>query len=388
MTQRHANHPLAPIHRYALPGGAIALLACAAIGFFGKSHAIFFNAWLFAWLFWFGISMGCMGLTMMHQLTGGDWGTLIRPITSAAARALPLLFILFIPILFGLRDLFPWANPDLLQHDPILAHQHSYLNPTQFLIRFILYFAVWIVMSWPVTAPSLGHGRTRRALSAPGLVLYVLLMTLAAVDWIMSRQAHWTSTVFGFITVVSQTLTALCFIIVIVWTRSSIPQIAAFARPSHFNDLGNLLLTLVILWAYMNFSQYLITWTGNEQRDVGWYVQRTYGGWRAIGGIIIFIHFLTPLILLMFRDIKQRINRLGILAAALLALRILDLYWNVGPLREDDPHSGFTLSLMDVLAWIGIGGIWFWVFTRALARRPALEPVDNADEESHEPQVA
>ena len=170
--------------------------------------------------------------------------------------------------------------------------------------------------------------------------------------------------------------------------RSERPQVASFAGPSDFNDLGNLMLTLVILWAYMNFSQYLVTWTGNEQQDVGWYVQRTYAGWRVIAGIIIFIHFLIPLILLMFRDIKRNINRLGALAVAMLALRVLDLYWNVGPLRQDDPHGGFSLSPLDVLAWMGIGGIWYGSFARVLARRPMLQPVENAEQESHGTQTA
>ena len=368
--------------------GAAALGLCTLIGLFPGARVTFFNAYLFAWQFWLGISLGCMGLTMMHQLTGGAWGTLIRPISASAARMLPLMFILFLPILLGLHDLFPWARPDHVANDPILLHEHKYLNPGFFMIRFVVYFAIWIAMAWPVTAWPAGPGARLRAISAPGLVLYVLLMTLAGVDWTMSRQPHWTSTVFGFITVVSQTLTALCFTIVVVWMRSARPQVNAFARPSHFNDLGNLMLTLVILWAYMNFSQYLITWTGNEQPDVGWYVQRTYGGWRAIAGIIIFIHFLTPLLLLMFRDIKQNINRLGILAAAMLGLRILDLYWNVGPLREDSTHAEFSISPLDILAWIGIGGIWLGGFVRVLAARPMLESVDTAEQESHGTQAA
>jgi hypothetical protein len=368
--------------------GVGALGLCIVIGVFPAARVLCFNAYLFAWLFWLGISLGCMGLTMMHQLTGGDWGTLIRPITSSAARMLPLMFVLFLPILLGLHDLFPWARPNQVANDPILLHEHKYLNPGFFMVRFVIYFAIWIAIAWPVTAWPTGVAARLRAISAPGLVLYVLLMTLAGVDWTMSRQPHWASTVFGFITVVSQTLTALCFAIIVVWIRAGDPQVAAFARPSHFNDLGNLMLTLVILWAYMNFAQYLVTWTGNEQPDVGWYVQRTYGGWRAIAGIIIFIHFLVPLLLLMFRDIKRNIKRLGILAAAMLGLRVLDLYWNVGPLAQDNPHGEFSITPLDLLALIGIGGIWLGGFVRALGGRPMLQPVETAEQESHGTQAA
>jgi hypothetical protein len=372
----------------ALLVGAAALAICFGVGSSPGQRGTFFNAYLFGWLFWLGISLGCMGLSMMHQMTGGNWGTLIRPITASAARMLPLMFVLFVPILFGLHDLFPWARPEQVAHDPILLHEHKYLNPGFFTIRWVIYFAVWTAMAWPVTAWPAGNPARLRAISAPGLILYVLLMTLAGVDWIMSRQPHWTSTVFGFICVVSQTLTALCFCIIILWTRANNRTVAEFAKPSYFNDLGNLLLTLVILWAYMNFAQYLITWTGNEQQDVGWYVQRTYGGWRVIAGVIIFIHFLAPLLLLMFRDLKQRIGRLGTLAAALLALRVVDLYWNVGPLRHDDPHSGFSVSILDVLAWVGIGGIWVGGFAWVISRRPMLQSVDDVEEESHEAQTA
>ncbi len=269
----------------------------------GDARAIF-NSYLFAWLFWLAISLGAMALTMMHHLTGGGWGVLIRPITLSAARVLPLLFLLFLPIFFGMSILFPWARPAELRADPILRHLHSYLNPQLFGIRFVIYFVVWIGLVLGLTY-SKDEGLLRR-ISAGGLVIYVVLMTLAGVDWIMSRQAHWSSSIFGFIMVISQSLTALCFTIVILWSRVDHPAIVEFAKPKHFIDLGNLLLMFVILWAYMNFAQYLITWTGNEQPDIGWYVQRTYGGWRFVAGIIIFIHFLVPFFLLLMRPLESR----------------------------------------------------------------------------------
>ncbi|MDP9174037.1 MAG: hypothetical protein M3O30_09250 [Planctomycetota bacterium] len=376
--------------RHSLMVGAVALVLSFILGLLPGFHVSFFNAYLFAWLFWLGISLGGMGLTMMHFLTGGDWGTLIRPITSSAARALPIMLLLFLPIMFGMYDLFPWARPDLVASDPILHHQHKYLNSSFFFIRVLIYFAVWIALSWPVTAWPTGPGPRLRALSAPGLLMYVVLMTLAGVDWIMSRQPHWMSTVFGFIMVISQTLSALCFTLIILWLRADRPKILKFARPGVFIDLGNLVLTLVILWAYLNFSQYLITWTGDEQKEIGWYVQRTYGGWRAVAGLLLLLHFLVPFILLLFRDIKQNINRLGMLAGALLLLRILDLYWDVGPLRQDNPHGGFVISPLDVLAWIGIGGIWYAVFSKSLSRRPLLaefpiEPQPSNGTESAQP---
>jgi hypothetical protein len=356
--------------RYSLSVGGASLLLCVAAGVWPAMRAGFFNAWLFAWLFWLAISLGGMALTMMHHLTGGDWGTLIRPITNSAAQTLPVLFLLFLPIFLGLSILFPWARTSELAGDPILMHAHAYLNPLFFFLRFVFYFIVWIAMEWGLT--HIVDASLLRRISAGGLVIYVVLMTLGGVDWIMSRQAHWVSSIFGFILVIAQTLTALCFAIVILRQRMEEPSIARFAKPQHFVDLGNLLLMFVILWAYMNFAQYLITWTGNEQPDVGWYVQRTYGGWRVVAGIIIFIHFLLPFFLLLMRPLKANINRLGAICAALLLLRILDLYWNVGPQQQSDPHGGFVLSPLDILAWIGIGGIWYAAFSHYLKRAPLL----------------
>jgi hypothetical protein len=330
----------------------------------------FFNAYSFAWLFWLSISLGAMALTMMHHLTGGNWGVLIRPIATAAMRVMPLMFVLFLPMLLGLHYLFPWARPDQVRSDPILIHVHSYLNPQLFSLRFIIYFVVWIAMIWGLT--HIRDAGLLRRLSAGGLVIYVVLMSLAGVDWIMSRQPHWVSSIFGFILVISQTLTALCFIIIILWQRADRPAIRDFAKPAYYIDLGNMVLMFVILWAYMNFAQFLITWTGNEQPDITYYVQRTYGGWRFVASIIIFIHFLIPFFMLLSRDLKRDIRRLGIFCAALLALRVLDLFWDVSPLAQSDPHGGFRMSVWDPLLFIVIGAAWLATFRIFLRQAPDL----------------
>jgi hypothetical protein len=362
------------IDRYALKAGGAGLMLSLLIGVWPPMRVQLFNSYLFAWLFWLSISLGAMALTMLHHLTGGGWGTLIRPITLAAAQALLILFLLFLPLFLGMSILFPWARPAELASDPILQHIHPYLNTPWFGIRFVLYFVVWIGLVWGLTVTTSG---LRRRISAVGLVIYVILMTLAGVDWIMSRQAHWSSSIFGFVTVISQALTALCFVLVILWSRADDPAVATFAKPKHYRDLGNMLLMFIILWAYMNFAQYLVTWTGNEQADVGWYVQRTYGGWRLVAGIIIFIHFLLPFFLLLMRPLKENINRLGLICVGLLFLRILDLYWNIGPQAQTDPHGGFILSPLDLLTWIGVGGIWYATFLFFLSQAPLLAPVED-----------
>src|SRR5690242_6234742 len=188
------NRALQHADRYALPVGGGAVILCILLGLIPYFRTSFFKAWLFAWLFWLAICLGGMALSMLHVLTGGGWGVLIRPIGNAAARVLPLMFILFIPVLLGMRILFPWAQPESML-DPILKHDHAYLNPTLFIVRWIVYFAIWVVLSWVMMNSGSEAWRTRA--SAAGLVLYVITITLAGVDWIMSRQLHWVSSIFG-----------------------------------------------------------------------------------------------------------------------------------------------------------------------------------------------
>lgn len=376
-----AQRARAWVDQYALLVGVVSLLLCVVIGAWPGMHVQFFNSYLFGWLFWLAVSLGGMALTMLYELTGGGWGRIIRPITLSAAQTMSVSFVLFIPIFFGMSILFPWARPSELEGDPILRHIHPYMNPPLFAIRFVIYFAVWLSL---IGALTFSPAWIRRRVSAGGLVVYVVLMTLAGVDWIMSRQAHWSSTIFGFVSVIAQTLTAMCFTILILWTRADLPEVAAFAKSKHFRDLGNMVLMFVILWAYMNFAQYLITWTGNEQPDVAWYVQRTYGGWRVVAGIIIFIHFLVPLMLLLMRPLKENIGRLGTICAALLLLRILDLYWNIGPQAQADPHGGFILSPLDFLAWLGVGGIWYSVFGYFLKQSPQIAAPEEAEDSTYD----
>ena len=362
--------------RFSLPVGGACVILCVLLGCIPRWRGDFFNAWEFGWIFWLQVSLGSMALAMTHVLTGGGWGAITRPIFLSAARVLPLLAVLFVPILFGLSTLFPWARADEVAHDAVLRHAHAYLNPVFFIVRFLIYFTVWSGLVWLLTHSS--DERVLQRVSAAGLVFYVFLMSFAGVDWIMSRQPHWVSSVLGFVIVVSQALTAICFTLLVLHTRMDRPAISGFATPKHFRDLGNLVLMFVILWAYMNFAQYLITWTGNEQKDIPWYVQRSYGGWRVVAGILIFIHFVVPMFPLLMRPLKENLSRLCAICGALLILRILDVYWTLGPLRQGDPHGGFVKSPLDVLAWLGIGGIWFTAFCRFLKNSPDLVlPLEN-----------
>jgi len=343
-----------------------------------------FRSWLFSWVFWFGISLGSMGIVMMHHLFGGAWGYLIRRFGEAAGFCVPLMALLFIPILLGVKYIYPWAIPDEVAHDAILRHKHLWLNWPFWTIRSVIYLLILSWLTWNLRSTSLAsdHGdagpklaRLYR-LSAGGQVLIFVVMSLAAVDWIMSREAHWYSTVFGFVVVISQAVSATCFLILMVTAYADEPPLKAAIQPNYLNDLGNVLITFVILWAYLSFAQFLVTWLGNNQTEITWYIHRTEGGWRWIGGALILFHFLAPFILLLLRPMKRKLGRLAAVAAGLMVMRVIDvLYW----VTPSDPHDStwhaaqrIYAELMNGAALFAIGGVWFATFLWLLKDMPIL----------------
>jgi hypothetical protein len=350
-----------------------------------EGRALFFGSWLFAWLFWFGLSLGCMGIVMMHHLFGGGWGYLVRRFGEAGALVVPVMAILFVPIVLGVRQLYPWAVPRMVAEDPVLRHKAQYLHLSFWGARTIVYFGVFWLWAWllRVTSLRLDRGPNPRLLkrlvnlSAIGEVIYFVLMSLAAVDWIMSREPHWISTVFGFIVVISQALTAICFLTLMIALFADDPPLKDAIRPDYLNDLGNVMLTFVILWAYLSFAQFLVTWLGNQQDEITWYIRRTDGGWRWVGAALMGLHFLVPFLLLLMRPLKRKLGRLALIAGGVMFMRVIDvLYW-VTP--SEFPHVGswgalhwVYAEIMNILAWLGIGGIWFLAFLWFLKDRPIM----------------
>lgn len=344
----------------------------------------FYKAWLAAWLLWLGASLGAMAIVMLHNLTGGEWGYFVRRLGQAAAGALPVLFILFLPILGGMHHLYPWARRDA----GAPAHfRRPFLNPGFFILRAVAYFALWIFWAWQLRALSfrndLDPSPRRRAtiynLSAGGLLMYMATMSLAAIDWIMSMEPAWYSSVFGFVICMGQGITAMCVMLIMLSLLANEPPIAQRLRPRHFNDLATLLVTVVILWAYNALSQLLVTWMGNTQTDIPWYVKRTFGMWRVLAQLLVFLGFFAPFILLLQRTLKQRGRALLWICVGLLAMRAIDLFWTVAP-SGTDPYPPFSwlCLLLFLIALPGIGGLWVASFLWLLGREP-LVPLDATD---------
>ncbi len=273
----------------------------------------FFISYLFAELVWLGVALGCMAFLMIHYLTGGKWGWPVRRFFEAAAKTLPLVGLLFIPICFGIHYLYPWAMPARVAADKILQHKHPYLSVPFFTARAVIAFAIWSWMAYLLNKWSREQDATRdpapmkrlRKLSGPGLVIYPLTITFVFVDWVMSLEPDWFSTIFPILICIGQMLSGLAFVILLLaWIgpRTSLSEIIG---KENFHHLGSLLLAFTMLWAYMAFSQLLVIWSGNLPHEISWYLHRIAGGWRWVLVFLVLFHFFGPFFLLLSRQMKR-----------------------------------------------------------------------------------
>lgn len=363
--------------------GVLALLVCVVGAYFNPQQ--FFRSYLLAYLFWIGITLGCFALVMLYHMVGGIWGYSIRRLLETGAQIFPLMALLFLPILGGVRLLYVWAQP-VATLAPELAAGHAwYLSISFFVVRAFAYFAIWIVAGYFLNKWSLEQDRTGdpslarriKMLSAPGLVLYGLTVTFASVDWGMSLEPEWHSSIYGMMYMVGFLLEGLTFIVVAEYLLSKREPLSRAATPGHSHDLGNLMLTFVVLWAYLGFSQFLIIWAENLTDEIPWYLHRTVGGWQVVAIALILFQFALPFIILLSRTAKRRAATLSAVALGILVMRFVDLFWLVVPAFHP---SGFAIHWMDLLAPVGIGGLWLWVFLGHL-RGKALLPL-------HDPRYA
>lgn len=381
------------IRRAALIAGVAGIVLCVLGAFL--SPAAFFRAYLYAYLVWLGIPLGAAAILMIHHLTGGRWGAVARRTLEAASRTLPVAALLFLPLLLGIQHLYIWSDPEAAAADEGIAYKRGYLNIPFWIIRAILYFALWYALIFLLNRWSEREGRAGdpadrarlAAISGPGLVLYVLSMTAASVDWVMSIDPHWYSTIFGLILVVGQALSAFAVAILILAVLSNQHPLSTTLRPGDFHDLGNLFMTAIMLWAYAQFSQFLIVWMGNIAEETPFYVARLAGIWGGLGVLLIILHFALPFLLLLSRATKRTIPAIAAVAAGVLLMRFIDLAWIVIPFANHAPLTTppdaaagapalAGLHWLDFVTPIAIGGIWTAMFMRELARRPLLPLAD------------
>jgi hypothetical protein len=339
----------------------------------------FLHSYLFAFLFWNGVALGCLSLLMIQHLTGGMWGLAIRRLLEAGTRTLPVLVLLFLPVLLGLKWIYPWAGPEPAEAGlrEAIEHKHLYLNVPFFLLRAAFYFAVWIALSsalnrWSLESDpgmDLRRARRLRSVSGGGLLLMGLTITFMSVDWSMSLDPRWFSTIYGMLFMIGSALSALAFCVVVLSRMAEERPVAFIASADTLHDLGKLMLAFVMVWAYISFSQFLIIWSGNLPEEIPWYLRRFHSGWRWVGLFLVLFHFGVPFLLLLSRSLKRRPRTLGTIALMILAVRVVDLGWIV---RPEFPRPFFALHWLDFTLPIAIGGVWLWWFARELKTRPLL----------------
>ncbi len=377
---------LSSLQSRALTVGVVLILGGLLYALSMGEMAGFYQAYLVGYMICVGITLVCMAFTMLHHLIGGRWGFIIQRLLEAAMSTLPVLLVLFIPIALGMHDLYHWTHEEVVAGDPILQHKESYLNVPFFLIRTVVYFAIWIIASfllirWSVAQDSSGDPRLTdkiRSISGPGVVVFALTMTFASFDWIMSTDPHWFSTLYGVMMIVSSGGAALSFIIIMMTYLRNHAPISGLADSDRFHDWGKLLLAFTLLWFYMMLSQFLIIWATNLPEENPWYVHRVHGGWEVVSIVLVLCRFVIAFFLLLSIPRKRDPRRLVRVAWFILVMHLVDIFWHVAPNFRQD---GFSFSVMDVVIPLGLGGIWFYFVIDRLKKNPLIPQKDPRFEE-------
>ena len=375
------------IGRRSLYIGVVASVIAIALGF--MNPRVFFRGYLVSFMDWLGICLGSMVILMVRHLTGGGWGMVIRRILGAAMRTVPLMAAFFIPIaVLGVPRLYPWAMPlESVQNPTIREHlEHNrfvmsgYLHWSGFIWRAIIYFAIWNLLSYLLTrwsreqdTPPVRDNSLRfKAVSGPGIILYAFTISFAAIDWIMSLDPSWISTIYGLLFVAGELISALCFAVVIERILFKYKPMSELLRPDFVHDHGKFMLTFVMVWAYFSFSQWLIIWAGNLPEEITWYIRRMHGGWAEVGLFLVAFQFFVPFFLLLSRSLKRDITRLVWLAVWLICVRYVDLFWMVEP----NFSASFQVTWADLLIPFAMGGLWLAYFCHNLSLMPLLPAYD------------
>jgi hypothetical protein len=348
-----------------------------------RNPAEFFRAYLLSFMGWLGIALGSMAILMLRHLTKGGWGMVIRRLLGAAMRTIPLLTVLFVPVvLFGMRHLYVWTDPAVVGKSEHLKQiTQGYLSTQAFWTRAAFYFVIWNLLSFFLTkwsreqdSPSSpDHTNRFKALSGPGLILYAFTISFAAVDWIMSMDPTWISTIYGLLILIGQLLSAMCFAVVVERILYRYPPMSELLQVEHVHDHGKFTLAFVMVWAYFSFSQWLIIWAGNLPDEITWYRTRLGGGWGGVGLFLVIFHFAVPFILLLSRSLKRDVTKLVWLAMWLLLMRYVDLFWIIEP----NFSKTFTVTMADVVLPFAMGGLWMAYFFHnlgSMALVPAYDP--------------
>lgn len=357
--------------------GVIGAIVLAATGFVW--HDVFMRGYLVGFMLWLGLSLGCLALLMLQYVSGGLWGLVSRRVLEAAAKGFPLMAVFFLPIAFAAPHFYPWVSK-----------QTGWLNFPWFYIRAVIYFVVWTTLAYTLSswstqydegpAPSLSV--KMQSLSAPGLVIYTLSITFAAVDWVMSLSPGWTSTIYGLLYLAGQGLSAFAFVLIILWLVTKHEPYKTIITKTQVHDIGKLMMAFTLLWAYFSYSQFIIIWSGNLPEEITWYLHRIRGAWAPIALFIVMFHFFVPFGIMLGQEFKRSLKKLAPLAILIIFMRVVDLFWYIVPnfntpgVEKPAPFANFEVLIVVAASVIGIGGLWMGYFFFNLRKAPLTPAYD------------
>jgi hypothetical protein len=365
--------------------GIAGLLLCVA-GYF-SDHERFFQSYLFAFLFWAGFAVGGLGILLLNNVVGGKWGVTIRRYLEACARTMPLIAGFFLVIILGMKDIYAWATPANVAVNEFLKHKAGYLNFWGFTLRSAFNFALWLFFIWRLNkltdeqdiTGDPGIKEKLRKFSAPALLIFVLSVTVAYIDWIMSVDTQFYSTVFGGMVLIANVQQTFALAILALILTSKGDRFDNRVNAPILHDLGKLLFAFTIFWTYLSASQLIIIWPANLPQEITWYLDRTNGFWKALATFVGLTMFVVPFLALLSQARKKDPRRFIRVTVWILVVNAVYMFWLVEPAFRSTSVStplhtspGFNVYWTDFAAFFGIGGIWVYYFITQLRRRPLL----------------
>ncbi|MFT5123722.1 MAG: hypothetical protein ACI9TH_000628 [Kiritimatiellia bacterium] len=388
---------LEKLQKTSLTIGFAVLATMVLYGLLTNQSTHFFQSYLIGYLFALSFTLGGLGWLCIHHLSGGGWGYVGRRVFEAGAKTIIPMAVLFLPILFtvasGNSDVYPWLDKAWAAGDHVVAQKLRYLNASGWIIRALVCFVIWIVLAtlmnkWSERQDATGDiiwRKKMKCLAGPALLIYVLTMTVASVDWVMSLEPGWFSSIYGAMFFIGQGLSTMAFTIVFVIWLSKYQPMKTELKVNRLHDLGNLQFAFIILWAYMEVSQFIIIWSAGLPEEITWFMNRSRNGFEYVSTALVMMQFFIPFFVLISRGVKRVKTRLVKIAIAIICVRVLDLWWIIAPSlhpgvagtgQEPVFDGGFPFFFTDILAPIGFGALWFGLFLRNFRKMPVLPTKD------------
>jgi hypothetical protein len=334
----------------------------------------FFQSYLAVYLWVLGLTLGTLGVSIIHYLAGGRWGAAVGDVLRSGASLTWLLPILFIPIVIGIPTLYPWANPATVAADPLLQHKAGWYSVVAWLVRAVIYFAAWILMSryldrWFKDWDKTGNPRLRwmlRNLAGGGAVLLVMTVSFAMFDWVMSLEPDWSSTIFGLLLVAGFTLSGWAITINTLTRLRHWWPVNGFAAGQLWVDISSLMLANLIVWMYFSFSQFMLIWVENLNNEIPYFIRRMTNGWDMVALVVLLVQFAVTFLTLVQRGTRKSPVALMVVTTSMLLMRFVEMVWYVEP---EFPPSSIINHWQDLALLMALGGIWGTLFVRQLRAR-------------------